>query len=151
MSFLDGITKKVGDAAKTAAKVSGDMVESTKLSMTISSEEDKIKKIYTEIGKILYEEYENDQRFNESIDGLCEQIVEIQKNIDNLKTKMSALKKVRVCPNCKSEVEISSKFCPKCGASMPSDTSSSVDEEAADVYEEVNVNTAEDETTKDEE
>ena len=42
MSVLENFTKKVTETAKAAAKKSGDIVEVTKLSVAINTEEDKI-------------------------------------------------------------------------------------------------------------
>lgn len=55
MSFLNDLSKKVGSAASTAAKKSGELVETTKINMSISKEEDGINKIYAEIGKRVFE------------------------------------------------------------------------------------------------
>jgi rubrerythrin len=115
MPLFDNFSKKVGDAAKTAAKKSGELVETTKLNMTINSEEDKIKKLHNEIGKLVYIKFEGGNNFEPDINSICQQIMEVQKNIDSIRRKVLEIKNAKTCPNCKSEMEINIMFCPKCG------------------------------------
>mgnify|MGYP001195673345 CR=1 FL=1 len=51
MSVIDNITKKVSDTAKAAAKKSGSVIEVTRLNLNIGSEEEKIRRIYADIGR----------------------------------------------------------------------------------------------------
>ena len=45
MAFFGDLGKKVSEAAQTAVKKSGELVEITKLNMSIGSEEEKINEI----------------------------------------------------------------------------------------------------------
>lgn len=119
MPFLDNISKKVEDAAKTAAKKSGEIVEVTKLNRSISVDEEKISKLYAEIGKVFYLNYKNgDDSTGDDLTELCDQISGLNKEIENFKDKILELKKIRVCPNCKTEVGPDIFFCPKCGTKL---------------------------------
>lgn len=92
MPFFDNLTKKVGDAAKTAAKKSGDLVETTKLNMAVNSEEDKIKAICTDIGKSVYLKFQSGADIDPELLDKCQQIRSIEENIASLKQKISQLK-----------------------------------------------------------
>lgn len=119
MPFLDNISKKVGDAAKTAAKKSGEIVEVTKLNRSISLNEEKINKLYVEIGKAFYLKHENgDSLEGDDLAAWCNQISELNKEIESFKEKILELKNIRICPNCKSEVGPDILFCPKCGTKL---------------------------------
>lgn len=119
MPFLDNISKKVGDAAKTAAKKSGEIVEVTKLNRSISLNEEKINKLYIEIGKVFYLKHENgDSLAGEELTAWCNQISELNEEIENLKDKILELKNIKICPNCKTEVGPDILFCPKCGTKL---------------------------------
>jgi hypothetical protein len=115
MSVLDNLTKKVTDTAKAAAKKSGSMVEVTRLNMNIGNEEDRIRKIYTEIGKIIYDEYSEGETIGDTLVEQCRSIDSINKNIEEMKQKILELRNVKACPGCSIELEMDMAFCYKCG------------------------------------
>jgi hypothetical protein len=115
VSVLDNITKKVTDTAKAAAKKSGNVVEVTKLNMNISAEEEKVRKIYTDMGKQLYEDYTEGKIVGEKLLGYCEKIDEIIGNIDGMRGKVLELRNVKACPNCGMELDMEMGYCYKCG------------------------------------
>lgn len=124
MPIFDNITKiakSVGDSAanvaNNVAKKSGELVEISKLTSSISAEEDKITNVFTEIGRIIYDRFEKDEREtndNEVID-LCNNIIIMKDNIAAYKQKISDLKGVKVCSRCNTEIEKYMKYCPECG------------------------------------
>jgi len=115
MSVLDNITRRVTDTAKAAAKKSGSVVEVTRLNMNIGTEEEKVRKIYAEMGRQLYEDYAEGKIVSEKLLEHCEKIDEIIKNIDEMREKILELKNVKACPNCGVELEIDMEYCYKCG------------------------------------
>lgn len=115
MSVLDSITRKVTDTAKAAAKISGSVVEITKLNMSINAEEEKIRKLYTEIGKQLYEDYTDGKAVSEELLRKCVKIDEIFENIADMKDKILELRNVKACPNCGTILDIEMEYCHKCG------------------------------------
>lgn len=115
MSVLDSITRKVSDTAKAAAKISGSVVEITKLNMSINAEEEKIRKLYTEIGKQLYEDYTDGKAVSEELLRKCVKIDEIFENIADMKDKILELRNVKACPNCGTILDIEMEYCHKCG------------------------------------
>jgi Zn finger protein HypA/HybF involved in hydrogenase expression len=128
MSVFDNFTKKVTDTAKAAAKKSSELVEVTKLNMNIGAEEDKIRKIYTEIGKAVYDKYAKEEEVDEAFRGQYEKIVSIEKAIEEMKQKILEMKNTKLCPNCSAELERDIAFCPKCGAKQDVPESQPVDE-----------------------
>ncbi len=115
MSVLDNITKRVTDTAKAAAKISGSVVEVTRLNMSINTEEDKVRKIYTEMGRQLYEDYNEGKLVSEKLLEKCVKIDEIIANVDEMKEKILELKNVKACPNCGMVLAIDMEYCYKCG------------------------------------
>jgi len=113
---LSKITKSVTGGAKTAAKKSGEVYEITKINMSLSSEEDKLKSIYTELGKAAFEEFEKGTLTNENLISFYNQAADCKKTINELKEKINELKKIKYCVNCGAKIDISTAFCPKCGA-----------------------------------
>ncbi|MCX8131755.1 MAG: zinc-ribbon domain-containing protein [Clostridia bacterium] len=116
MSVFENITKKVSDTAKAAAKKSSELVEVTKLNMNISAEEDKIKKAYADIGKLVYQAYSNGEEVAEAYKELCSSIVGFEENVKATKQKIMELKNMKTCAGCGTELETETAFCSKCGA-----------------------------------
>ena len=115
MSVLDNITRRVSDTAKAAAKKSGSVVEVTKLNMNISTEEEKIRKIYNDIGKQLYEDYAEGKIVGEKLLEFCTRIDEILANINEMRLKILELRNVKACLNCGMELDLEMEYCYKCG------------------------------------
>lgn len=115
MSFFENLGKKVGEAAQAAARKSSEIVEVTKLNASINAEEDTIQKLYSEIGKKVFENFEQTGTADELVKEACEQLVSHRENIKNLKEKIAEVKGIKSCINCGTEMERTQLFCSKCG------------------------------------
>jgi len=115
MSFLDNI----GKAAQAAAKKSSELVEVTKLNMNVNSEEDKIQKIFNQIGKTVYDKFKTDGSIIPEFTELCESVKVHEDTVASLKQKILEVKNIKSCVNCGAEMEAISQFCVKCGAKQP--------------------------------
>lgn len=112
MAFLENL----GKAAQAAAKKSGELVEVTKLNVNINSEEDKIQKLYAQIGKSIYERYSATGEVSDEIRETCEAITVHEQNIKGLREKIADIKGTKQCVGCGAEMEKTQIFCSKCGA-----------------------------------
>jgi len=115
MAFLENLGKKMGEAAQTAAKKSSELVEVTKLNMNINSEEDKIQKLYVQIGKKVYEGFSSNAEANPEFAADCEAIKAHEENIKSLREKILEVKNLKACSNCGAEMDKTTVFCTKCG------------------------------------
>lgn len=115
MAFLENLGKKVGEAAQAAAKKSNEIVETTKLNSNINSEEDKIQKLYVQLGKAVYERFTQEGTAEDYALEACQAIVEHQKNIAALREKIAEIKGIKSCINCGAEMDRNQVFCAKCG------------------------------------
>ena len=118
MAFFENLGKKVGEVAQTAAKKSGELVEVTKLNMSIGSEEDKIQRLYSKMGKKIYEEFCSGGSINDGFIEECKSIKGHEQTIDSLKQKIREIKNVEICGSCGAEIIKPSAFCPKCGVKL---------------------------------
>lgn len=134
MSIFDNISKRVSETAKAAAKMSGDIVEVTKLNMSIGAEEDKIKKVFADIGKTVYDAHASGKEVAENLKELCMKVESYEKNIEEMKKKILELKKVKMCPRCDTELEIDMVYCFKCGEKqeMPKAAEKETEDEASE-------------------
>lgn len=84
--------KKSGEIAQTAAKKSGDMVETTRLNISINGEEESLKKLYTEIGKLYFESINNGEPLGTAFGEICDKVKEHHENIVAFKEKIKQMK-----------------------------------------------------------
>ena len=106
MSFFDMLKEKAGIAAQTAGTVAQNAVQQTKtvasigrLKLSIASEEEKIKKAYTELGRLVYRDYEAGtepaaeeyQLWYDKISDAKAQIVVFNEEIEKLKVQEEAV------------------------------------------------------------
>jgi hypothetical protein len=118
MAFLENLGKKVGEVAQTAAKKSGELVEITKLNMNISSEEDKIQRLFAKMGKVIYDMYCSEEDTPEAFKEDCEAVKAHKQNIEGFRAKIREIKNSSACANCGAEIYNTSAFCSKCGAKV---------------------------------
>ena len=116
MSVLEKFSKKITETAKAAAKKSGDIVEVTKLNMSINTEEDKVQKLYEEIGRIVYNYFKSQENVPEELKEVCAEIQRSENIIKNYKKRILELKSLKLCDYCGAELEGDENFCPYCGA-----------------------------------
>lgn len=112
MAFMDDL-KRFG---KNVAQKSSDVVETTKLNVSISQEKDKINKLYSELGAAVHEQFKagNDLGFGEK----CSLISGYEAKIEELQMKIMEIKNSAKCPGCGTEVSLETTFCPQCGTKI---------------------------------
>lgn len=112
---LSKIGKYIEDGVSNVAYKSENLIEVSKVNMSISSEEKQINEICLKIGKRIYNDFKEGKIEDKALKEKCEEIQHIEKNIDSLKKKMLKLKEKKICKKCNAEMDINSSFCPKCG------------------------------------
>ena len=118
MDMFNDLGRKVAAAAKTVTRKSEDMVELTKLNLTIGNEEDKIKRMLYEIGSELYRSYTNGKSYEELFDVKCSEVKQLEDNIKVLKERILQLKGNKACRVCKAIVDLEVNYCPSCGEKL---------------------------------
>lgn len=118
MSMLENVGKKISGAGKAAMKVSGDLVQVTKLNLEVKSEENKVEAIMLELGNAIYEKYKAGNSVDEVLNEKCDEITKCMNSIEELKAKIAELKNLKKCPGCSIDVDKDDIFCYKCGAKL---------------------------------
>jgi hypothetical protein len=103
---------------RSVTKTSGELLKSTKLAMSISSEEENLKNLYLEIGKKVHEIYQYGGSLGQFFDGKYKEIQQVEHRLADLHSQQDTMKGVRSCPNCGKPVDRTAEFCPKCGYRM---------------------------------
>jgi len=115
MDIFESIKSTISNTAKSAAKKSNELVEITKLKMSISNLEMDITRLMGDIGESVYDAYKNGEGTAEDLPDICEQIDIKYADIEESREKLRKLKNVKLCPTCKNEVDPEAVFCSKCG------------------------------------
>lgn len=127
---------KLGDIAnktyKSASQKTGELAKEAKTKMKMSENKSKINDLYEEIGKIVYQKHIHgeDVKIEEDLNEYCRQIDELSKEIEKCQEEVLALKNKRICENCYTEIELSSKYCPQCGFEQPEEDKEDIKEES---------------------
>ena len=132
---MDEVKKGVANVARSIAKGSGTLIKTTKLTLDLSSEESKLKALYSEIGKKVHEIYSYGGSLGEYFDQRYQDILEHQRRINELQEALDIAKGVKTCPKCGKTSPRASVFCPKCGEGMtdvPEKTAETIHFTAAD-------------------
>jgi predicted RNA-binding protein with RPS1 domain len=87
MAILD----KLSDIGKSVAQKSGEIAESSKLTMSIKKKEKEIKSLKFEIGKYIYQQYKNSQEYDEKIQQFCADIDAAYEEISNLESERESV------------------------------------------------------------
>jgi rRNA maturation endonuclease Nob1 len=116
---MSDLRDTITNAAKNAAKTSGDLLKSAKLNMNLSAAESSLKNMHYEIGKKVHEIYQSGDSLGQWFDEKYSEILETENKISEIKELLDELKGVRKCPKCEKTCDRESEFCSKCGTQFP--------------------------------
>lgn len=118
MPFKDSLSKigkYLEDGVSNVAYKSENLVEISKLNLTLSSDEKLIDEVYLKIGKKIYKDYLDNKILDKSLIDKCGEIETINKDITIIKKKILKLKDKKQCKKCGAAMVKEADFCPKCG------------------------------------
>ena len=149
MEFFDKLTKKATETYKGAAEKTSKLAKEAKLKMKINENKSKIKDIYEEIGKKVYQKHSSGEGvcIKNEIEEDVAKIDILSAEIEKYHTEILELSDLKVCVKCKESIEKNAKFCPKCGEEQP-EVAENSEEESNEVDSE---NSSEDESAGKEE
>lgn len=129
MGLIEDISKKFAKTYKNAAKASGEIIEETKLRLSIINEQNKVDELYEKLGKKVYELYEKGELLNEDFNEYCLQIQNMKQNIEAMKKRIKELRNLKICPKCNLEINIEYHYCPQCGTKQEIPVTKKIKEE----------------------
>ncbi|MDR1688416.1 MAG: zinc ribbon domain-containing protein [Clostridiales bacterium] len=112
---MSDIKESIMKITSTIAKTSGEMLKTTKISFSLSAEEDKLKAIYTDIGKKVAEIYQYGGSLGKVFDEKYLEVVKQEDKIQKLRQQLETIKGVKTCPKCLAQMDKDAEFCSKCG------------------------------------
>ncbi len=128
MSIFESFTRKVTDTARVGVRKAGEVVEITKLNISINAEEERILKVYAEMGKYVYDLYRNGKLVDENLKAMCGMIDSSRESIQEMRKRILDIKGMKLCPACGNELELDMVYCPQCGKKQETDAPKSCPE-----------------------
>lgn len=121
MDFFNKLGNIASETYKKTSKKTGELAKEAKIRMKMNEDKAKIKDLYEEIGKIVYQKHISNEEVSikEDLNSYCTQIDELSKKIEKYLDQIMALKGKRICENCHTEIDSKVKFCPSCGKEQP--------------------------------
>lgn len=123
MDIMDKIGKATTQTCRITVTKTNKMAKRAKLKMCINECKDEIQEEYKTMGQKIYEKHvrEEDINIKNELEENCKRIDELSKKIENSIEHILALKNMKKCPQCYSEIMISYNFCPVCGKKQNDD------------------------------
>lgn len=119
---MEKVISEIKSAAGIVAKKSSELVELSKIKLTIMSTKSSIDEQYKKLGKLVYTSQK------ENADDISSKFEEIIAKIDRLHNKLSELEEAAaavsnkvVCPACKKVNSADAEFCSHCGLDLTDD------------------------------
>lgn len=135
---MEDIRGTLSKLASSITKTSTDVIKTTKLNVSLVSEEDKLKSLYMEIGKKVHEIYAYGGSLGKFFDEKYAEILKQESVIDEIKSQINIVKGSRTCPGCGKTVDKNAGFCPKCGYKLSDETETEKQTEISKVSVEIN-------------
>ncbi len=140
--FIDNLKKGFRIAVNEAEKLTKvvadkttNIVDVTKLNLSLNETERKTSKLYEKIGNFVYTKYAEGTEFDGELKEICAEIDSLKKDAAKLKEQVAALKNTSACPSCGQLNDKSSDYCSKCGEKLSGEKSFSEDDMVIEVTE----------------
>lgn len=120
MDFFNKLGKKASQTYQATKEKATNLSDELKLRGKISEKKEKMEKLYKEIGEIVFNEVKDGKDASRDVIlPKCDEISKIKDEISKLEAEILAVKKIKKCTNCGTEIDINAEFCSKCGKEQP--------------------------------
>lgn len=122
---------KMEKTVNFVTKKAGDAKEMTKIKYQIFDLKGDVKKLYSEIGKLVYEEMGMSPALPDDVLMKCDILEAKLAKIAALREKASKISEKNVeivCPGCGNSCSVDEDTCPDCGASLIEDVDAEVED-----------------------
>lgn len=116
--FFEDLGKKITETAGAVTKKTEEMMETQKIKSQIRLEERNKENALQELGKQVYDRYQNGEIVDADFVGLCEAIEQYEEAIQSCLKELAELKGMTLCKSCNGELQAEMVYCPKCGTKV---------------------------------
>ena len=118
MNFFNKLGQKATETYQLTKEKTTKISEELKLKNKINENKNKIEELYTKIGECVYNEFKTGEKCDE-LSKKCEDISALKEENHRIEEKILAIKNIKKCVSCDTEISKDSEFCSKCGAKQP--------------------------------
>lgn len=116
MGFIDKLSSSVSETAKTLSKRSADLVEISKLNLSIRKREEEIRELYEALGQYIHARLKKMNYINrEDIEDYLRRIEALETDIQVFDKMVLKMRNVNYCDICDIEMDDDVRYCPLCG------------------------------------
>ena len=116
---MERILSELKNTADKVAKKSGELVEISKVKLSIASTKSEINAQFKALGETVYLAQKEDSDVGaEKIEEIIGILDGLYERLDNLAEINSALKNERICPSCGKSNPLNQPFCGGCGSKL---------------------------------
>ncbi len=117
MGFFDKLSDSISSGSAKVVEKTKEISTVTNLNMQIDKDNKAIEKVYTEIGKLFFEQFKDVvvEKCPEQAARIDELMANVAKNLEAVRDA----KGITICPQCGAELPRGTKFCSKCGFQVP--------------------------------
>ena len=118
MGFMEKIMQRAKSTKEVVVRKSGDVARMTKLKMNIMSTEGKIKDIYSDIGRMVYDAFRADEGDSDAVEAKCAEIDALYEELEEMKASYAKVRNMKRCPSCQTDNLAEAQYCLKCGNAL---------------------------------
>ena len=116
MAIFDDVVVNAKSAAQAVTKKAGEVVELSKLRISLSGLRSDLNKQFLALGEAVY-----NNEPEEEIAQIRTAIDETKQAIDEVEQYLSSIRNVLVCPKCGEKLQKNAQYCYICGTPIPSE------------------------------
>lgn len=117
-NFLKNLKQALSDTAEVVTKKTEDVVEVQKLRSQIYNARKNVETDYKKLGEILYQRYLSGESMDAETAEICENIHDVQEEIQKYQEELSRKKGRNVCDACDTNNPKDAVYCMKCGSKL---------------------------------
>ncbi|MDR5659413.1 hypothetical protein RH915_07910 [Serpentinicella sp. ANB-PHB4] len=119
MRFMDKLSYTLAESVKSLSEKSSEVVEISKINLSIRKREKELEDLYIEIGRQVYNQMKNNQAFaTTQLNQLVNKIASLENDIETLQKLVFKMQKINACDYCKETYDDDISYCPLCGKSL---------------------------------
>ena len=117
MGIFDKVSETFSNTGREVSNKAKSVADIARLRLLVFTEEEKLKDCYTELGRRYYKA--NSAEAVEEYASIFDEICAIKADIERDRQQIYAMRGVKVCEKCGTEVDAGYIYCGFCGAKLP--------------------------------
>ena len=118
MAFIDDAKRIVEDVSKKVVEGSGKAYETAKMKYSKFDIQNDIRRLYEELGRVVFNAHISDDDISEDAEILFEKITDKKAELAEIEEKLNIIKNNVICKTCGADCKSGTHYCPNCGSEI---------------------------------